>query len=68
MKLKPSKSMPMITKYSHGPERSPQNLHLMNITEKDSDEENSIDKAPFEELDVDESSDDNFYYYFETYH
>ncbi|CAF4419697.1 unnamed protein product, partial [Rotaria sp. Silwood2] len=51
MKLKPSKSMPMITKYSHGPERSPQNLHLMNITEKDSDEENSIDKAPFEELD-----------------
>ncbi|CAF1558526.1 unnamed protein product [Rotaria sp. Silwood1] len=68
------KSMSVITIYSHSQERHSQNLDLMNTTEKDSDEENSIDKAQFhttdssqfEELYVEESSDDelsnyNFY-------
>ncbi|CAF1139601.1 unnamed protein product [Rotaria sp. Silwood1] len=71
---KSSKSMSIITKYSHSQERNSQNLHLMNTTENDSDEENSIDKAQFDttdssrfgELYVEESSDDepsnyNFY-------
>ncbi|CAF1623340.1 unnamed protein product [Rotaria sp. Silwood1] len=74
LNCKPSKSMPIITKYSHSQERNFENLHLINITEKDSDEEDFIDKAQFhitnlsqfEVLNVEESSDNeqsnyNFY-------
>ncbi|CAF3812379.1 unnamed protein product [Rotaria sp. Silwood1] len=71
---KSSKSMSTITIYSHNQERNSQNLHLMKTTEKNSGEENSIDKtqfhttdsSQFEKLNVKESSDDeqsnyNFY-------
>ncbi|CAF3618406.1 unnamed protein product [Rotaria sordida] len=69
-KFKPSKSMPIITKYSRSQQRNSQNLHLMNTTEVNSDEENSIDKVQlnptnwlqFEELDIYESSDDELIY------
>ncbi|CAF1163251.1 unnamed protein product [Rotaria sp. Silwood1] len=62
---KPNKSMPITIKYSCDQKRNSQDSNLMNITEVNSYDENSIDKVqfytvdslPFEELNVHEPSD-----------
>ncbi|CAF2929890.1 unnamed protein product [Rotaria sp. Silwood2] len=74
IKYNSSESMPITTRYSHSPEKNSPNLDLMNTTDIDSDDDNSVDEVQvytidslqFEELDVAESSDDepiddNFY-------
>ncbi|CAF1230782.1 unnamed protein product [Rotaria sp. Silwood1] len=55
-----SKSTSTITIYSHNQERNSQNLHLMNTTEKNSDEENSIHKAQFHTTDSSQFEKPNF--------
>ncbi|CAF1102872.1 unnamed protein product [Rotaria sordida] len=65
-KLKPSSSLPSITKYSYYQQSNSQNLHLTNTKKVDSYKETSINKVPiritnpvqFEDSDTDGSSDD----------
>ncbi|CAF0958702.1 unnamed protein product [Rotaria sordida] len=65
-KLKPSSSLPIITKYSYYQQRNSQNLHLTNTKKVDSYKETSINKVPiritnpvqFEDSYTDGSSDD----------
>ncbi|CAF1141091.1 unnamed protein product [Rotaria sordida] len=51
MESEPTKSMPIITKYSHSSERKSPNLHLMDTTKVNSNQANLIDKVQSHTID-----------------